>query len=269
MDTESIKDLGCNEINNLYATSPVVHGDLVLINTNSAGMALHKVTGEKMWASAPIEKPLNDGGYHATPVLVDHDGTRCALLFSDAGLYLVEAATGKQCGSTSGLPNSEVNAADPVVFDGRVFLSVGDQWEQGALLDMTGTMPKLLWQNDNLGTLYNTSVYHDGYIYGSKDVPTEDRYRCIDATNGRVVWTKDMRQVSQIVADRKLIVLEDNGMLHIVDSTPSSYTEIAGGDLYGGDRKVSRMFMTPPALSNGLLYCRNLLGDLICVDLKK
>ena len=73
-----------------YGGSPVIVDDLIILNVNTAGIALDKKTGSLMWASPVHTKKVNLNDYHATPVLYDHEGTRCTLLFSGIGLSLVE-----------------------------------------------------------------------------------------------------------------------------------------------------------------------------------
>ena len=90
------------------------------------------------------------------------------------------------------------------------------------------------------------------------------------------MWEKDFRTeedlsvvtVSLIAADGKLIILEDDGTLHIAKVTPTSYQEISSCDVLEGERKI-RHFWTHPVLCNGLIYCRNYPGELICIDVRK
>jgi len=86
--------------------------------------------------------------------------------------------------------------------------------------------------------------------------------------SGDVVWEKEMKMASLISADGKLIMLEEDGTLHIAEATPSAYKEISSCDVLEGERK-GRLFYTPPVLCNGKIYCRNYAGDLICIDISK
>jgi outer membrane protein assembly factor BamB len=82
-----------------------------------------------------------------------------------------------------------------------------------------------------------------------------------------IVWTQDMEHSVLTVADRKLILLGIRGKLRIATASPSAYMEIASGDVSGGKKNV--VFITPPVLCNGRIYCRDFWGDLICVDVRK
>jgi outer membrane protein assembly factor BamB len=82
-----------------FAGSPVVQGNLLVLTANTAGMALDKTTGEKVWGS---DKPpatakaadLTGTGY-STPVLYPQGGKRYALVYSYKGDFSVEVETGR------------------------------------------------------------------------------------------------------------------------------------------------------------------------------
>ncbi len=66
------------------------------------------------------------------------------------------------------------------------------------------------------------------------------------------MWEEDLdiplkSTVSLMAADGKLIILEDDGTLHIAEATPISYKEISGCDVFDGEDKLIR-FWTPPFL---------------------
>jgi outer membrane protein assembly factor BamB len=242
-----------------YAGSPVIVDDLIVLNVNSAGIAVDKKTGDLIWASNIHTNKKNSYGYHATPVLYDYEGNRCTLLFSGIGLSLVGVKTGKQLWFYEWGRTNTANCADPIVIEDKVFLSAGYLVDKGALLEITGSVPSVIWENENMGSEFSASVYVDGYLY---------QLRSIDVNTGDVMWEKEMKMASLMAADDKLIILEEDGTLHIAEATPSSYQEISSGDVLGGELKV-RTFYTPPVLYKGKIYCRNMNGDLICIDVSK
>jgi hypothetical protein len=90
----------------------------------------------------------------------------------------------------------------------------------------------------------------------------------MDWNTGQVVWRKDLPWLSATAVDGKSIALELNGTLHIAKVTPSGYQELSSADVLAGAKKP-RTFATPPVLCNGMIYCRNLAGDLVCIDVSK
>jgi outer membrane protein assembly factor BamB len=258
-----------------FAGSPVIEGDLVIITANTSGIALEKKTGKKVWASPPIMKKYQGhktGTEYTTPVIYTDNGKRYAAIFSGDGLYSVDVETGRKIWfhewKLNKLKYSNINAADPVIFDRKVFLS--SAYKVGsALIDISGKDPKVLWKNNNMNNHFSTSVYIDGFIYGSDgDVRNpEAKLTCLDIETGRKMWSQDMRPLSLIAADGKLIALDDKGTLFIIDATPSSYKELSRGRIPG--QKGFEKWWTYPVLLNGRIYCRNNIGDLVAIDVDR
>lgn len=255
-----------------FNTSPVIDGDLIILNLNTSGIALDKKTGELVWASDRHKKLPSPDGHYATAVLFDYNGVRSSLLFSSGGLYCVETKTGRRLGHHEF--RSQYNSPDPILVGNRVFVAgAGGGGPQCALLDISTSTPKVVWTNNHLSSAFPTSVHVDGYLYGSKGTrgtyAQEGRshpFRCVDLATGQVMWEREMVVASVAVADGKLIILEANGTLHIAEATPTAYKEISSCEL-----PVQKMqyWWTPPVLYMGKIYCRNLPGDLVCIDVGK
>jgi outer membrane protein assembly factor BamB len=249
-----------------FATSPVVEGGRVLLNVNSAGMALDKDTGALAWTSG-VGTPRT-GGKYATPVPFDMNGARSALLLSDQALVAVEPATGRVLW-TYDLPVilAVPLIVDPVVCGSGILVPVEID-SQGRMVDIVRQPPQTLWQSTKLRSQISTPLYIDGYVYGvdgdyAGTGNPESTLRCINAAAGAVQWEKEMKVASLAAADGKLIVLEQSGTLRIVEATPAAYTELSSCSL---PRSV---FDTPPVLYRGRLYCRNWHGDITCIDVRK
>ena len=255
-----------------FAGSPVIEGDLVIVNANTSGIALDKKTGKKVWSSAPVRKKYKGtktGTEYTTPVIYTQHGNRYAAIFAGDGLYSVDVKTGKKMWFYEWKLNSKkysnINAADPVIFDNKVFIS--SAYNVGcALIDISGKDPVTLWRNNNMHNHFSTSLYIDGYIYGSDgDVRYPDaKLTCLDIRTGKKMWSEDTRPLSLIAADGKLIALDDKGTLFIIEATPSSYKEISRGTIPG--QKGFEKWWTYPVLHKERIYCRNNAGDLVSLD---
>jgi outer membrane protein assembly factor BamB len=257
-----------------FATSPVIEGDLIILNINLSGIALDKKNGKIVWLSEKYDSSMhyreNDVGTYATPKLYNCDGKRCAIIYNNGGLYTVDIQTGEQLWYYKWI---DYEVADPILFDNKVFISSGataasDDNSQGILLDISGNEPKVLWQNENMKNHFSTCVYVDGYIYGIDGYQGGGPFLCIDAKTGDVMWEKKMKMASLMAADGKLIILEEDGTLRLAEAVPSSYNEISNHNVLEGKR-TKRKFWTPPVLYKGKIYCRNFYGDLVCIDVSK
>jgi len=251
-----VADFGARPPNWGFAGSLVVEGDLLLANAGISGLALNKRNGKPVWVSA-----TGTGGY-ATAVLYTRNGTRYAAIFGRRAIYGVEAQTGKQAWSYPWVTGNDVNAADPLVFEDRVFIS-SNYGAGSALLDISGRQPKLLWKNGSVNSHFSSFVLIDGYIYGNDGFAgrRSGAFRCLDVETGRVMWSESLGFGSLIAADGKLILLTERGDLHIAEATPSGYREISRARSI-----LSSSCWTPPVLCDGRIYLRNHRGELVCLD---
>ena len=65
-----------------------------------------------------------------------------------------------------------------------------------------------------------------------------------------------------MATDGKLIVLTAKGMLSTAPASPKGFSPTGHTQVLEAD------CWTVPVLANGLLYCRNSKGDLVCLDLR-
>jgi outer membrane protein assembly factor BamB len=270
-----------------FASPPVIEGDLVIVTANASGMAFEKKTGKKVWGSAvpPAKLPNADpssigtsnGVDYGAPVIYEHGGKRLGVLTSYEGIHAVEVETGRLRWLHPWDVYSGLQVADPLVLGSRVFLT---QYSQDPpleafcyLLDVSGEKPNPIWKRHTLSSEISSPVAIDGFIYGCNGGPYVGRnsLRCLSVETGDVLWEQGWGGVLSLsisAADGKLLILEENGTLHIAEASPASYKELARGDVLAGEKKP-RKFYTPPVLYRGRIYCRNFAGDLVCIDVRK
>ena len=235
--------------------SPLLVGDLVIYNALDGGIALNKLSGEKAWTS-----PEGPGGY-ATPVRFKSQGKECVAMFGARNLFIVDPGTGKKLHSFPWQTQFDVNAADPAVIDEKVFIT--SAWEHGcALLDFSAGSARTLWENKNLRGHLSSPIYLDGYIYGIDDNTPNGQLRCVDVRGGEVKWTQKGQFESMSMAGGKILALDKKGFLAVIEVSPKECKEIARAAVLNAKARN----WTAPVLANGLVYCRNSDGDLLCVD---
>jgi outer membrane protein assembly factor BamB len=245
------------------ATSPLLEQDLLLVNVGGKGagiVAFAKETGKEIWRAA------QDGASYSSPVVLDLAGSREAVFLTREGIVLLDPRTGlvtftKHFRSRM---DASVNAATPVVVDNLIFFSAC--YGTGAIL-VRAQKDKMeaLWENDkSMSNHYSTCIADNGYLYGFDGRQEAGaQLRCIELTTGKVRWTKEGTGCgSMILADGKLIVLTEKGILMLLSANPDSYTELARAPVLSGTAR------SPIALANGKLYARD-TKKLICLNLKK
>ncbi len=247
-----------------FAASPRVEGDKLIVNFCRAGAVLNKRTGAKIWASAP------GIGNYSTPVVFSMNKKLVAAMFGQRDFLVADVGSGRKLMSFPWKTTHDVNAADPVLVGKRgVFISSG--YGKGcALLDISGGSPRVVWQNTNMSNHFSGSVYLNSYIYGM-DGNAGSRnagVKCLDAKTGSVRWGEALGFGSLMVADGKLIILNEKGVLFIADASPAGYKKHSQAKIASAGRV---RFWTAPVLAQGRVFCRNSIGagELICVDVSK
>ncbi len=236
-----------------FSGSPLVAGDVVLLNVGANGLALDRKTGKTRWDSG------GGGAGYATPVFAEFQGQRGLFIFAQKDLIAVDLAAGKKLWSFPWVTKYDVNAADPIVAGNRVFIS-SNYGRGGALLDFAGGQPQKLWENASMCNHFNSSILHDGHLYGN----SAGKLVCLEAKSGTPKWSKDGfgNGSSVLLVDGKLLVLGDRGTAVVAEASPAEYKELSRTQLLGGQ------CWTMPTVAHGRLYARNNgPGDLVCFNL--
>ena len=251
-----VNDFGANPPMWNFAGSPVAAGNLLLLNAGKAGLALDKNTGAKVWSSGS-----GPGGY-STPVLAEYGGRSAMVIFGQRAVYGVDILNGAPLWSFDWQTDSDVNAADPVAFDGKVF--VASAYDRGcAVYDVSSSRPAVVWRSGVFKTHFSSFVLIDGFIYGIDGDARQQSagvLRCVEARTGKVAWSANLGFGSLISVGGRLIVLNGTGTIIVADASASGYRELAKTSL------PRYQYWTPPAFSRGRLFVRNLRGDLFSID---
>ncbi len=267
------KDFGIADQAYGWAGSPVIEGDLLILNAGSTGLALRTRDGKRAWPVGP-----STGGvpYCASPVIVGPAETRVALLAGPIWLNAVDVATGKVRWSYEHKVGPEV-VADPVPFGASVLFS---QIARTVLLDVKGGMAVPAWTSWDFCASLTAPVLVEGNLYGqhaSTSVGVWDwaamqratwPLMCLDPATGRKRWEAPMHPVNVTAAGGRLLLLGLDGTLRIAEASPEAYRELASADVLAGAKRP-RLFATPPVLLDGRIYCRNYAGDLVCIDVSR
>ena len=239
------------------AGSPVIQGDLLLLNAGEHGMALNRKTGGKVWTSG-----AGPGGYSA-PVVFRSGGKECVAIFGAKAIYGVELATGRKLWSSGWETRYDVNAADPICSDGQVFISSG--YDRGcALIDVKGDQAKEVWTHKGMRNHFSSSVLIDGHLYGIDGNAGSGSLKCIELSTGKEKWSKPLGFGGLIAAGDKLIVLNESGDLFIGKFSPAGFEELSSAR-----NILGKLCWTAPVLCRGVVYCRNSKGDVAAIDVSK
>lgn len=277
------------------AGTPLVEGERLVLNVGAPGgpcvVALDTATGKEVWRAGTAWGPS-----YSSPVPAVVHGQRRVFVFAGGesspptgGLMSIDPATGRVDFSFPWRSRSyeSANAACPVVFDNKVFISASYR-TGGALLEIRPDFThRVAWTTQEFALHFNTPIYRDGYLYGFDGRNEPDAsLACLDAATGTAVWreipewTETLGGRQQLVGtyrgsllavDGHFLCLGELGHLLWLDLTPKGYRELARTWLF-----PARESWTLPVLSRGLLYVvqntRDVLREtgprLLCYDLR-
>jgi outer membrane protein assembly factor BamB len=245
--------LSDNQAENLswaMAASPlVVDNKVIVLPGGSAGKSV--VAYNKM-SGAPVWKSQNDRQAYVSPMLVTLAGRRQVLVVSASRVFGLAPEDGALLWSLPWDTDMGINVSQPIMVDkNRFFISSG-YGKGAALVEVTNAgnsfTARGIWENINMKNKFNSSVLHDGYVYGLD----EGILTCLDVNTGARKWKGGRYGYGQIIlASGHLIVMSDAGELALVKATPAEYLEVARFSALEGKT------WNYPAIAGGRLFVRN------------
>jgi len=232
------------------AASPLIVDDKVIVLPGGANgksvVAYNKTTGATVW------KVLDDPQAYVSPMLVELAGRRQIVVVSSYRVVGLAPENGKLLWSYSWNTDNGINVSQPIIVDkNRFFISSG-YGKGAALVEIKGSGDSLtastVWENKNMKNKFNSSVLHNGYIYGLD----EGILVCLDVNTGERKWKDGRYGYGQIIlAGNHLIVTSDQGDVALVNASPDKYTEVARFSALEGQT------WNYPAIASGRLLVRN------------
>jgi len=234
------------------AASPVVHGNLVIVNASIESrsiVALDSKSGKEVWRAQGIREAWN------TPLLVDVGGGKTELVVGIPRKVLgIDPATGQRlwsCDTGIGwymVPSGVAHAGVVYYAGGRSNDSLAIR--AGGRGDVTGS--HRLWQLKK-GSNVPSLVYHKGHVYWAHE---SGKAFCVDAKTGEIVYEErlprsDLIYPSPVLADGKIYYTSRRGRTFVVAAKPEF--KLLGSNELGR----AGMFHASPAVAGGRLYIRS------------
>ena len=245
-----LKTYGARNINWGISESPLVDGNRLVVNAGGRGasiVALDKATGDELW------KTQSDEAGYSSGVAVEIDGVRQYVFFTGEAAVGVLATNGELLWRYRPVSNSTANAATPVVRDNLVFFS--SSYGTGCALlrlESTGgsTTASEVYFNRDMRNHYSTSILLGDHLYGfSGRILTAMKFE-----TGEVAWRDRSVGKGQIIhADGRLYILSDDGVVGLVEPSPTEYREISRFVIGSRDYPT----WTLPVIADGTLYLRD------------
>ncbi len=249
------------------ACSPLIVGDLVVVTVGAPQATLAAYaqdSGELAWTYVS-----GNGSGYSSPALLKVSDVEQVVAFTGASACGVSAA-GDELWSYPFVTDYDCNIATPLLVEGRVFISSGEN-HGSAMLNVPGTAGgdvNETWSSFGVDSVlrneWQTSILIDGYLYGFDNIGSAGpvtNLACVNASTGEQVWLeRRFGKGNLIAADGKLWMTNMDGELIIVRATPEGFEELSRATVLGSTRQA-------PALSDGRLFVRD-DANIMCVDVR-
>jgi outer membrane protein assembly factor BamB len=245
-----LKDNGAQNLEWGMSGSPLIVDDKVIVlpggTSGKSVAAYNRNTGQPVWQA------LNDKQAYVSPMLAELAGKRHVVVVTSSRVVGLEARDGSIVWEYPWNTSMGINCSQPIVVsDNRLFISSG-YGKGAALIELTRSGDNLsartVWENTAMKNKFNSSVLHEGHIYGLD----EGILTCVDVATGARKWKGGRYGYGQLLlASGHLIVLSDTGELALVKATPDQHTEVAKFSALEGKT------WNYPALAGGRLLVRN------------
>jgi outer membrane protein assembly factor BamB len=266
-------ELGSQIIEWQNTASPLIVGDLILLNMNAGTkklIAVRKSDGATVWRAE------NVGMTHATPILATVEDIPQVIFLTLSGLVSVVPETGIVLWRIAFSPSSISTAASPTVAGNSVQASAAygsGSWlarlsrtDSGFSATTVSGFPR---RGNDYQYHWSTPVTEGGYIYSVAGGSSgQAKLACFDPVGGTNRWTQmtvgsgRIGLGSIIRSANCLIVMTESGELALVRPNPAAF------QLIGKLKVLTDLCWNRSTLANGRLYVRNssLTSEILAID---
>ena len=227
--------------------SPLVIGEKVLVNAggqDASVIALNKNNGSVIW------KSQSDGAGYSSAMPVQIGNTTQVVFFTHTRALGVDLKDGRYLWSYPRASNDVANVATPVVRGNRVFLS-SDYGTGAGLVEIKadGTAQEVYFTKE-MKNHHSTSILIGDYLYGfSSGILVAMKF-----DTGALAWRdRSVGKGSLVYADGNLYAYSENGVVGLIEATPTGYVEKGRFRIEQGSLPT----WTHPVIAGGRLYLRD------------
>lgn len=235
-------------------------------------LAIDCATGKEVWRTP---NPERWNMTHSSIAAMDWEGTRTFVYCTTGGVVGVAAADGRLLWQFPGWTISPAIVPTPVILEGNRILLSGGYKAGSLLLEVKSDADKkpqavevARLDERTFSVEQQTAIAHGDCIYGvltKGGGPHKEQLVCL-SREGAVLWASGPERLFQLgpslIADDKLLLLDDNGTLTMARPSAAEYQELARAKVLDGHESWG-----PMAFADGLLLVRD-LHTLRCLDLR-
>jgi outer membrane protein assembly factor BamB len=248
-----MKEYGAPSPGRGYSSSPIQYKNTVIVPAGGAGqslMAFDLQSGAIAWKSGDYKNSPS------SPILAAVDGQDQLIFFAGDAIRGLNPSNGAELWSHPHKVEWELNISTPVFGDGNRVL-VSSAYSSGARLVTLAqkggtTSVQEQWFQNRMRTHIGTIIRLGDFAIGSSGdfgpCPTVG----IDLASGKILWqSRDFARSTFLYADKKLIILDEDGNLGLATPTVTGLNVIAKAPV------LSNISWTTPTLVGTKLYLRD------------
>ena len=251
------------------SSSPLVVDNRVIVQAGAvdgAVVAFSTEDGKLVWQTGS-----GHAGY-SSPALLKVAGSDQVVSFTGTAVMGIAPSNGEILWSYPFETDYGCNTASPVLVDGGVFISAGEN-HGSVLLDIKNTNGTYRvserWKSLNSKSVmrneWQTSINIGDYLFGFDNVGAAgpvSHFSCIEAKTGKSVWQQTRFGKGNLVyADEKFFLTTIEGELVIAKADGKGFQETSRVQLVGKNRQTL-------SIANGYGYLRD-DSEVVCIELKK
>lgn len=242
-----LKEFGGRNIRWGISESPLIVGNKVLVNPGGPGasiVALNKSDGSLIWKSQSDE-----AGYSSAIPLQVNGGTQ-VVFFTGARAVGLDLNDGRLLWEYARPSNDVANVATPIARANRVFIS-SDYGTGGGVVEIKPDgKAQEIWFTKEMRNHHSSSVLVGDHLYGfSSAILTAMKF-----DTGELAWRdRSVGKGSLVYADGRLYCFSEQGVMGLVEATPTGYVEKGRFRIQQGDLPT----WTHPVVAGGRLYLRD------------
>jgi outer membrane protein assembly factor BamB len=227
--------------------SPLILGEKLMVNAGGPGasiVALNKKDGTLIW------KSQSDRAGYSSGMPVQVGNTTQVVFFTHKRAIGLDSKDGKLLWEYPRAANNVANAATPIIKGNRVFIS-SDYGTGAGLVEIKGDgQASEVYFTKDMRNHHSTSILIGDHLYGfSGGILTAMRF-----DTGEVAWKdRSVGKGSLVFADGHLYALSENGVVGLVEATPTGYVEKGRFRI----QQDSLPTWAHPVVAGGRLYIRD------------
>ncbi len=242
-----LSEFGGSNIRWGISESPLVLGNRVLVNAggpDASIVALNKANGSVIW------KSQSDGAGYSSGLPVQINGITQVVFFTKSRAVGLDVRDGKLLWEYGKPSNNVANIATPIARGNRVFIS-SDYGTGGGVVEINAeNKAQEIWFTKEMRNHHSSSVLIGDHLYGfSSAILTVMKF-----DTGEIAWRdRSVGKGSLVFADGHLYCFSENGVVGLVEATPTGYKEKGRFRI----QQDSLPTWSHPVVAGGRLYLRD------------